>query len=239
MESPAYVLLSQQDALERQLQVVANNVANVNTSGYKARGVLFKDFIERPDPKFTHHLVIDGGSYRNTSQGALVKTDNALDLAISGHGYFAVQTPQGTQYTRQGNFQLDAEGNVVTSDGYKVLSGTGGGISIPTDVKEIAIGKDGTISTDKGDVGRLQVVKFTDENAMEETYGGLYTSTETPQVDEGAGLVQGMVEGSNVKPVEEMTRIMDISRAYQQVSKLIDNENERIKNAIRTLGKVA
>ncbi len=239
MESPIYTLLSQQDALERQMQIVANNVANVNTSGYKTRGVMFEDFIKQPDPKFKHHMVIDRGTFRNTSQGTLLKTENPLDIAISGAGYFAVQTPQGTQYTRQGNFQVSADGQIVTSDGFPVLSGGGGPMSIPSEAKQIAIGRDGTISTDVGDIGRLQVVKFNNEASMEETYGGFYTSPEQPEVDDASVLNQGMIEGSNVKPVIEVTRVIEVSRSYQRVAKLIDGENERLRNASRTLGRAA
>lgn len=237
VDSSIYTLLSQQEAMQRQMQVIANNVANMNTTGYKNRGVLFQDFIEQPNPKFTHHMVIDRGTTRDTSQGTLIKTDNPLDMAINGHGYFAVQTPEGVQYTRQGSFQMDAEGNLVTPDGYKVLSGGGSNVSIPTDAKEIAIGPDGTISTDQGTLGRLELVRFDNELALEETHGGFYQTSETPTTDTDSFVYQGMVEGSNVKPVAEITQITEITRAYQRVTKLIDAENERIRNAIRTLGR--
>lgn len=240
MESPIYVLASQQDALDRQMQVVANNVANVNTSGYKTRGVLFEDYLKQPDPKAQgHHMVLDRGSFRNTNQGAMVKTDNPLDVAISGKGYFAVQTPQGIQYTRAGSFQIDTEGNLVTNDGYRVMSGGGQAIAIPENARQIAIGRDGTISTDVGDVGQLQAVTFDDENAMEQTYGGFYTTDQAPQVSTEAAMMQGMVESSNVRPVEEMARVIEITRTYQRVSRLIEGENERLRGAIRTLGRVA
>ncbi len=238
MESATYVLLSQQDALERQMAIVSNNVANINTSGYKQRGVSFEDYLMKPNATTTHHMVLDRGSYRNTSQGTLLKTDNPLDIAISGKGYFAVQTPQGTQYTRQGSFQLSADGQLVTPDGYPVLSGGGSAVTIPTEATEIAIGRDGTISTDKGDAGKIQVLAFNDENAMKETQAGFFTATETPTIDEAAVLNQGMIEGSNVKPVVEMTRIIEVSRAYQRVANMISAENDRMKSAIRTLGRV-
>lgn len=237
VESSIYTLLSQQQALQRQMQVIANNVANMNTTGYKNRGVLFQDFIEQPNPKFTHHMVVDRGTMRDTSQGTLIKTDNPLDLAISGNGYFAVQTPEGIQYTRQGSFQLDSEGSLVTPDGYKVLSGGGTAVSIPDDAKEISVGRDGTISTDKGTLTRLELVHFDNELEMEETHSGLYQSAQAPTTDNDSTLYQGMVEGSNVKPVAEITQITEITRAYQYVVKLVDSENQRISNVVRTLGR--
>ncbi len=239
MESPLYVLLSQQEALQRQMDVVAQNIANVNTTGFKSNDVLFEDFMVKPAPKFTHHMVLDRATLRNTTQGTFIKTENPLDLAISGQGYFAVQTPQGIQYTRQGSFQMDAEGNLVTPDGYPVLSGGGSSIAIPTDAKTISIGQDGTISTESGKIGRMQVVKFQNEQLMKQTYGGFYSAEEQPEVDEDAQLNQGMVEASNVKSITEMTHVIEISRAYERVARLIDTENQRLTNAIRSLGKVA
>jgi flagellar basal-body rod protein FlgF len=239
MESPSYILLSQQEALQRQMDIVANNIANVNTTGFKSSDVLFQDYLEKPTPQFTHHMVLDRATIRNTTQGPLLQTANPLDIAISGQGYFAVETPQGVQYTRQGSFQMDATGTLVTPDGYPVLSGGGSSITIPTNAKEIAIGNDGTISTDAGNLGKLQVMKFANEQGMKETGSGFYTSDEQPEVDESSQLNQGMVESSNVKSVLEMTHVMEISRTYQRVAHLMDTENERMRNAIRTLGKVA
>ena len=239
MESPVYVLLSQQEALQRQMDIVAQNIANVNTTGYKSNDVLFQDFLVKPDSHFSHHMVLDRATLRNTSQGAFAKTENPLDIAISGQGYFAVQTPQGTQYTRQGTFQMDAEGNIVTADGYALLSGGGSTVAIPTNAQSIQIALDGTISTENGKVGRLQVVKFVNEQLMKQTYGGFYKTDEAPEVDEEAQLHQGMVESSNVKSVTEMTHVLEISRAYERIAHLIDAENQRLTNAIRSLGKVA
>lgn len=239
MESPIYVLLSQQDALQRQMSVVAQNIANVNTTGYKSNDMLFEDFLVKPDKKFSHHMVLDRATLRNTAQGTFIKTENPLDMAISGKGYFAVQTPQGTQYTRQGTFQMDAEGNIVTADGYPVLSGGGSTIAIPTNAQSVEIGLDGTISTENGKIGRMQVVKFNNEQLMKQTYGGFYQTDEAAEVDEEAQLHQGMVESSNVKSIQEMTHVIQIQRAYERVARLIDGENQRLTNAIRTLGKVA
>lgn len=239
MESPVYVLLSQQEALQRQMDIVAQNIANVNTTGFKSNDVLFQDYLVKPDKKFSHHMVLDRATLRNTAQGSFTRTDNPLDIAISGHGYFAVQTPQGIQYTRQGTFQMDAEGNIVTADGFPILSGGGSTLSIPTNAKSIQISLDGTVSTDLGKIGRLQTVKFNNEQLMKQTYGGFYSTDEAPEVDDKAQLHQGMVEASNVKSVQEMTHVIEISRAYERIARLIDSENQRLTNAIRSLGKVA
>ncbi len=239
METPIYVLLSQQDVLQRQMDIVAQNIANVSTTGYKSNDVLFEDYIVKPTPKFTHHMVLDRATLRNTTQGTFVKTGNPLDVAIAGQGYFSVNTPQGIQYTRQGSFQMDAQGVLVTPDGYSVLAADGTNISIPIDAKNISISQDGTLSTEIGKIGRLQVMKFQNEQLMQQTYGGFYKTNELPQVDENARFNQGMIEASNVKPITEMAHVIDISRAYERVSRLIDTENQRLTNVIRSLGKVA
>ncbi len=239
MESPVYVLLSHQEVLQRQMDVVAQNIANVNTTGFKSNDVLFQDFLMKPDRKTTHHMVLDRATLRNTSQGSFSKTGNPLDIAISGQGYFAVQTPQGIQYTRQGTFQMDAEGNIVTADGFPLMSGGGSTVAIPTTAQSIEVAMDGTLSTDKGKAGRLQIVKFQNEQLMEQTYGGFYSTDEAPEIDDTAQFHQGMVESSNVKSVTEMTHFIDISRAYERVSNLINAEHQRLSNAIRSLGKVA
>jgi flagellar basal-body rod protein FlgF len=239
VESPLYVLLSQQDALERQMAVVAHNVANSNTSGFKSHDMMFEDFIKRPSAKSENHFVIDRATIRDTGQGPLLKTENPLDLAISGHGYFSVQTPQGTQYTRQGSFQLDAEGNLVTADGFRVLTAEGQPINIPSNATQISVGVDGLISTDAGDVGRVSPVSFQNEQALVETYGGFYSDGggAGPQPDTASNVYQGMIEASNVKPVAEMTKVIEISRTYQRTQQLLTAENERMRNAIRELGR--
>lgn len=237
MESPLYVLVSQEDALSRRMDVAAQNMANVNTTGYKAAGMIFEDFIKKPDPKFTHHLVLDRATYRNTSPGTLLPTENPLDFAIQGPGYYAVGTPEGTQYTRAGSFAMDTEGNVVTAEGYPLLSSSGQPVSIPTNAQRIAIGRDGTISTEVGDAGKLSVVRFENELALKPTHSNLFTSDETPVEDARSSIVQGMVEASNARPVVELTNVIEISRSYQRVANLINAENDRLRNAIRVLGR--
>lgn len=238
MESPLYILLGQQSALQRHMEIVAQNIANANTTGFKARDLMFEEYVKQPDSKNQFHFGIDKASIRNTSQGMLLKTDNPLDVAISGNGYFAVRTSQGIQYTRQGSFQMDGEGNVTTVDGFPVLDAGGQGLVIPRDAQQIAIGSDGSVATEKGTVGKLQITKFEREQAMQETYGGYFTTSEAGTPDVNASVTQGMLEASNVKPVIQVSNVIEISRSYQRVSTLINSENERMRNAIRTLGRV-
>lgn len=243
METPTYIMLSKEEALSRQMDVAAQNMAAANNSGYKAREVIFEEYLQPQRGTFNKnpaHFVVDYGTYRNIGQGVLVQTGNPLDIAISGQGYFAVATDQGTQYTRQGSFQLNPDGTLVTADGFAVLNTGGQRVTIPKNAKHIGIGSDGTVATDAGDQGRLQIASFSTPQAMAETYGGYYTTSEAPlPQNPHTTLVQGSVEASNVQAVTQMASIIEISRAYTRIANLISNENDRLKNAISRLGKVS
>jgi flagellar basal-body rod protein FlgF len=239
MEVTSLVLLSRQDALIRQMEVVANNVANVNTTGYKRQQMVFDDYMAKTQPGQRTDFVIDRGSFRDVTNGSLVQTSNPLDIALEGNGYIPVQTPQGTMYTRAGAFELNAEGELVNASGFKVLSGDGQPIVIPPEAKDIQIDKEGNIRTDIGQAGQIQAMVFKDEQELTEKGNGLYQSKETPQPEPATRIVQGAVERSNVQPVVEMTQMVEVLRAYQQTGRLLESEHERMRNAIRTLGRVS
>ncbi len=239
MANSDLILLSQQTALQRQVEVLANNIANANTTGFKSRQMIFQT--DKQSPEFDQELqfVIDRSTVRDTSNGSLVRTGNDLDFALQGDGYFGVRTPQGTQYTRSGSFSLNNNGDVVTQEGYAVLSSDGQALNVPADAVSLQIDVSGRLLTDKGEVGRLQVKNFKDQQKMQETQSGLYQTSEAGQDVPETRVVQGAVEQSNVKPVVEMTRMTEAVRAYQQTSNIMQNEQDRQRNAIRTLGRVS
>jgi flagellar basal-body rod protein FlgF len=241
MESAAYVALSSQMALSRQLDVVANNIANSSTPAFKAERVIFAEFINRQRATGAPSLsfVQDFGSARDTSQGPLSTTGNPLDLALQGDGYLKVQTPLGIRYTRNGRFQLDPTGQIVNAQGYPVMADGDRPIVVPPDAHEITVTKDGTVSTSQGDAGHLSVVKFDDERQLTPATGGLYVSSATPTAATETMVLQGTVEDSNVQPIIEMTRLMAISRNFGFAKDFGDNEADRTKTAIDRLGKVA
>lgn len=221
----------------REMDVTANNIANINTTGFKKSGVIFEDYMTETQPGETVDFVIDSGSYRDFSAGPILRTGNELDVALEGDGYLPVQTPNGTMYTRAGAFQLNAEGEIVTASGYQVMSADGSPIVIPPEATDIQIDKEGTIRTNQGEAGRLQAMTFKQEQKMEEYGNGLYRTNEPGTPSETTRIVQGSLEKSNVEPVVEMTRIIEVLRSYQSVGKVLDAENERQRNAIRILGK--
>ncbi|MGE4351066.1 MAG: flagellar basal-body rod protein FlgF [Bdellovibrionales bacterium] len=243
MQGAGLILTSYQDSLMRAMDITANNIANVNTTGYKRESVAFDTYLVRPEPTATYQFGIEHGTYRDSAQGPTLMTGNPLDVAIQGSGYLAVQTPNGIRYTRTGALQLNSEGEIVTAAGNQVLGDGQQPISLPSDAEEIVIATDGTISAKTGanattiQVGKLTLVKFANEQALSPIGNNLYASNESPEIETESKIVQGAIEQSNVQSVTEMTRMIDVSRTYQQVVRLLELENQRQTTAIERLGK--
>jgi flagellar basal-body rod protein FlgF len=239
MESTGLILLSRETALQRQVEVLSNNIANANTTGFKGRQVLLQT--EKHKPQFNDELnfVLDRATLRDTATGPMVRTGNELDFALQGSGYFGVKTPQGTQYTRAGSFTLNNNGDVVTQEGYQVLSRDGQALNVPVDAVDLSIDGSGRLLTDKGEIGKLQVKTFKREQELQETERGFYQTKEAGEDAADTRIVQGALEQSNVKPVLEMTRVTEAVRAYQQTMTLLQSEHDRLRSAIRTLGRVS
>ena len=169
MESIGLILLSRQSALQRQVEVIANNVANTNTSGYKTQRLLIQNDPMRTQFDDTLNFVIDRATLRDTNTGAMARTGNELDFALQGPGYFGVKTKQGIQYTRNGSFSLNSNGDLVTQEGDTVLSNDGQALNVPQDVSQLSIDANGRLLSDKGEIGRLKVAVFKQEQTMIES----------------------------------------------------------------------
>ena len=251
MENTLLIGLSRQTALERQLDVVANNIANVNTVGYKADGSLFEEYLRSGahednfvglDRRLSY--VQDRGTYRRFAQGPVEQTKNPLDVAIDGSAFLAVQTPAGERYTRDGGLQLNNQGQLVTAAGNPVL-GTGGPITFqPTD-HDINITPDGTITVVEGNSrtdsirGKLRLVSFADAQNLLKEGLNLYTAGEgSAQPDAKSAVRQGFIEKSNVNAVAEMSHLMEVTRAYTQISTLLQQQSDLHKTAIQQLADV-
>lgn len=239
MENSLYITLSRQEALRRQMEVTSNNIANMNTSGYKAQRMLFLEYLERPDRQGDRmSFVQDYGLQRNIDVGPLTVTNNEMDVALRSEGYFAVETLTGTRYTRGGAFQLNADREVVDKSGLPLLSDANQRIVIPADAVEIKITGDGTVSTEAGPVAKLKVVTFAEQQRLMELGAGLYETNQAEIAVAQPLVTQGAIEQSNVQSVAEMTQMIDVLRTYQSVQKMIDTEHERMRTAIRQLGRV-
>ena len=184
----------------------------------------------------TLSFVNDYMSAYDFSAGPTVQTGNPLDVAINGDGWLTVQTPEGERYTRNGSLGISQTGELVTQAGHPVL-GTGGPITFTKDDKDIVIASDGTITTSEGTRGQLRLVSFADQDTLTPAGDTLFEGA-NPQPNDGARVVQGMIERSNVQGVVEMTRLIAVSRSYQSVSKMIEKTDELHRKAISELGRI-
>ena len=242
MENALLVGLSRQIALARELDVIANNVANSGTNGFKARSSRFEEFTIPTAKAETFKsrdrnlsFVIDAGTPMDISPGDIETTGNPLDAAIKGDSFFVVQTPRGERFTRTGSFTLDNQGQLVTSDGYPVLT-EDGPLTVPQQETGLAIGADGTMSTSQGKKGKLRLVRFDDTRTLTNEGANLFSSRAQPQPAGTAGRLEvGAVEKSNVRPVVEMTRLIEVNRAYTNVAGLIGKMDDMKRTALSRL----
>jgi flagellar basal-body rod protein FlgF len=247
MENSIYIGLSKQVALRNQMNVIANNVANMSTPGYRAQNMVFSEYLNKSpsNPKVPVKddisQVLDVGHYQNTAAGSMSQTGNPTDVALNGSGYFGIQTNDGVMYTRAGNFQLNVNGELVTGAGNLVADTGGGTITVPDDSTEIRIDSKGVISNQDGELGQLMIVEFENEQELEAEGNGLYRAPEGTVFAEAAQTVavQGMLEGSNVNPILEMTRMIDVLRTYQSTQKMLQDEHERQQGMLERIGKVS
>lgn len=246
MENALLVGLSRQVALGRELDVIANNLANVSTTGFKARNSRFAEHLMPNASGDAFQLgdrrvafVIDKGTALDLASGAIEQTGNPLDAAIKGDGFFAVQTPAGERYTRAGSFQVSATGQLVTNDGYEVL-GENGPFQFGPLETGIAIAPDGTVSSSLGARGKLRLVRFEGTGSLVNEGANVFSS-KTPAQPGGAGvrLEPRALERSNVSAITEMTRLMDVTRAYSSVANMIGRMDEMKRTSMSKLADVA
>jgi flagellar basal-body rod protein FlgF len=243
MDNTLLITLSAQNALRRQMDVAANNMANVTTAGFKSESVLFEPVMRRPAsiaerPK-TVEFVRDYTIARDFRPGALQRSDNPLDFALTGDGFFTVGTPQGPAYTRDGRFQLDPQGRLVTRDGRPVLDVAGQEIALDLTAGEPLVGRDGAITQNGAQTGQMGIATFQRPGALDKVGDNLWRATiEQPTQAANADVVQGMTEGSNVVAVAELTRIMEISRAFESASRLQRQAEDLRSRSIERLARV-
>jgi len=237
MENSIYIGLSNQLAARRQLEVIANNLANMNTTAYKSESMMFAEYLQKSEEGQQVSYVQDLALYRNLKEGSFSHTGNDLDLAISGKGYFEVETEVGPRYTRNGSFGLNPQGEIVTSSGHRLLDDGGDPIVLPADSGRVTITKDGTISSKDGPVGKIKLVEFDNEQNLRKLSNSLFDAAdEKPNQAENVELLQGTLEDSNVTGIVELTRMISAARGYKSAASLLKQENQRQREAIQILG---
>ena len=242
MENALLIGLSRQVALGRELDVIANNMANVTTNGFKARSSRFREYLmpvasaesfPRPDRRLSY--VIDAGTPLDIRSGAIEHTGNPLDVAIKGDAFLAVQTPAGERYTRNGALEIDAQGQLVTSDGHTVL-GDNGPITFTPQESGFEIAPDGTVTSNQGQRGRLRLVRFDNPQTLHNEGTNLLSA---PNGGQPAGATSRLepraIERSNVRPVVEMSRLIEVNRSYSSVAGMVGRMDELRRTAISRL----
>jgi len=238
MELPTYVALSRLAAQQRAMDVTATNLANASTPGFKASRVQFSDWLssQTGTESFRGERSIaftqDRATYRDQAAGTLQQTGNPLDLAISGEGYFTVDTPRGPRLTRAGRFGPLPDGSLGDGDGNSVLDSAGQKIRLAPNDTRITVSADGTISSESGTLGRIGVVKPADANRMRPEGGRTLRADSDTSAVATPKLVQGAVEDSNVQPIVETTRMMADLRSFQFTSQFVEAEAQRMQTAI-------
>jgi flagellar basal-body rod protein FlgF len=255
MDNTVLIGLSRQTALQRELDVVANNIANINTTGFKADAAVFAQILKSgaTDETFTAadrrpSFVQDSMSWHDMSQGTIQTTGAPLDVAINGDGFLVVQTANGERYTRNGALQISSTGQLVTTNGDAVL-GDNGPVTFQNTDRDIVINRDGTIKVREGQSltsdstrGKLRVVTFVNPQQLTKEGASIFSANAgaeaVPLADANIQIVQGALEKSNVRPVIEMSRMIELTRAYSEAAAVLQQQGDTRKNAIQQLADV-
>lgn len=238
MDNASYATLTRQSGLLREIQVLAHNVANLSTTGFRREGLVFSEFVRQLDRQ-EEPLSMAAANARQTYlvQGGLTATGGAFDLAIEGDGFFRIDTPEGERLTRAGHFIPNAQGELVTPDGHRLLDLGGAAVFVPAEAAQIAISRDGTISADGQPLAQLGLVVPDDPSSLRRASGVLHFVEGDTLPVENPVILQGFLEDSNVNPISEMARLVAVQRAYESGQKFLDREDERIRNVVQTLGR--
>jgi flagellar basal-body rod protein FlgF len=246
MDQTGYVLLSRMSAMLRATDVLATNMANADTPAFRANRPVFATQLQRQRDVHTPvggqsiAYALDRATWRDGASGPLSTTGNPLDVAINGPGFFAVETPRGERFTRAGRFTLGGDGRLLDMEGNALLDTAGRPVTFAANDSRIEILGDGTIRTENGQLGKLRVVRFADEQSMQAEGNRLYATDQPPEAIARPNLVQGSLEGSNVNSVLEMTRLTSDVRAFQMVAQFMETEGKRSSDAVsRILGRAA
>lgn len=236
MENASYAALTRQSGLMQEMRALANNIANASTTGFRAEGVMFSEHVKALGPN-ARSLSMATAAVRDTvmTQGSLAQTGGTFDLAVEGDGFFLIETPNGQRLTRAGAFQPNENGDLVTADGYQVLDAGGAPVFVPQGVGRIGISPDGTISAAGQPIGQIGLVTPLDPNQMTREGGVMFNAQGGFEPAPDARMMQGFLEDSNVNPILQVSRMIEVQRAYELGQSFLDKEDERIRGVIQSI----
>lgn len=237
MENAAYATLTRQSGLKAELQALANNIANASTIGFQREGVLFAEYVTAlEDPNTSLSMARAEGRFTDTSFGGHRNTGGRFDFAIAGEGYFQIQAEDGPRLTRAGAFAPDANGDLATPVGHLLLDAGGAPVPIPPGAVDVTLSGDGTLSIDGFPVTQLGLYRAADPNGLQRAGDTSFRANGGIEAIENGQILQGFLEESNVDPISEITRLIEVQRAYEKGGNFLGKEDERIRSVIRTLG---
>ena len=236
MDAAGYTTLTRQSGLLREMQVVANNIANLSTTGFRREGVVFSEYVRRLEDAPSLSMAHAGARHVDLSQAGLSRTGGTFDLGIQGEGFFQIQTPEGNRLTRAGSFTPSAEGVLVTPDGHLLLDEGGAPVFVPPGLRDVAVAEDGTVSAAGAPLARIGLWQPVDPLSLRHEAGTQFSATDMEPA-EGGVMLQGFLEDSNVQPVAEIARMIEVQRAYEMGQKFLEAEDKRTRGVIEALGR--
>lgn len=238
MDNATYTTLNRQAGLMNEMRLIANNIANLSTTGFRKEGVVFAEFVNDLDgtePSLS--MANADGRIINLAQGPLSQTGGTFDFAIEGDGFFMVETPEGNRLTRAGSFTRSPEGELVTPDGHRLLDIGGASIFVPPDAGSIAAAQDGTLSVGGNPIAQIGLFVPTDPNDLVHSGGTRFAAEGGTEPYEGGSIFQGFLENSNVNAVTEIARMIEVQRAYEMGQGFLEKEDARIRSVIQAMSR--
>ena len=236
MSQGVYAALTRQVGLMREMDIVANNIANAATTGFRSEAMIFSEFVRDIGGGASSLSMAAGhGHLTHMSPGTLEATGGTFDFAIEGEGFFQIAAPDGLRITRAGAFSLNPFGELVTFDGHQVLDAGGVPVFVPPDARDIHLASDGTLSADGRPVSQLGLFAPADPTDLQRADGVSFTSASGFQPVDNPRIVQGFLESSNVEPVTEIARMIAVQNAYEMGQSFLQREDERMRAISRLL----
>ena len=234
MEASGYTTLTRQTGLMREMRMVANNIANAATTGFRSEGLVFSEHVRRTDGGPSISMARGNTPLTSREQGPLDATGGQFDFAIEGEGYFLIEAPDGERLTRAGAFSLSANGDLVNADGFRLLDAGGAPVFVPPDATRPGLAPDGTLSSDGRPLAQVGLYRPVGDSDLVRAGGNLFEAPDGIEPVNDGRVLQGFLEGSNVEPLSQIARMIEVQRAYEMGQSFLETEDRRVRDALDT-----
>ncbi|PTX57574.1 flagellar basal-body rod protein FlgF [Litoreibacter ponti] len=238
MSNSVYTAITRQSGLMAEMRVIANNVANMATTGFRSEQAIFSEHVKTLGENHPSLSMANAkGRMTSFEQGVTTQTGGTFDLAINGEGFFQIETPAGTRLSRAGAFMPNEAGELVTPEGYRLLDAGGAPVFAPSDVGPIAISPDGTMSANGAPFAQISLVVPLDYAGLTREDGVRFNSASETIPAETATVSQGFLESSNVDAVSQISRMIEVQRSYEMGQSFLEKEDERLRSIMTLVGR--